>query len=419
MYRLREVEPMGSKIRSSFLNKILFLSLALILSSCARTKIKERSAALKIHSSKISFNDEGEFKNLISSIEKSHKILKRQKNRTMVFGPHKIKATDYAEALELLLKTTNMDEFKSHIDSHFSVMAVYGSKSYADILLTAYYEPVLKGYTYKKGNYYQPIYKVPSSLIEVDIQAFASENIGNFTTSRDRIAGRIVNVDGKKRMVPFFSREEIDSKKTLPNRYIMAYVDPVEAFFLHIQGSGTIQLQNKKEIRVGYAAQNGHRYYPIGKELLDVIPIEDMSLQKIEEHLRNIPKSEKYKILNTNPSYIFFRKLDNEPETSSGATVTAMRTLAVDRSLFPLGALTYMEYEAPDFSENTEDDTIEFKPTSGFLMAQDTGGAIKGPARADLFWGKGETAKRSAGVMKNRAKLYFLAPKNFIETDVN
>jgi len=191
----------------------------------------------------------------------------------------------------------------------------------------------------------------------------------------------------------------------------LAWVDPIDAFFLEIQGSGVVKFPNGKELRLGYAAQNGHPYVPIGKHLIGVIPKEKITLRAIEDHLRSLPPEESRKIMNLNPSYVFFRKLQGAGLTYFGTEVSAGRTIATDQAFFPKGALAYLEFEKPNFSSAVDAEPVSWTKTARFVFDQDTGGAIRGPHRVDLFWGKGSDAKQAAGVMKGKGRLVYMVPR--------
>ena len=156
--------------------------------------------------------------------------------------------------------------------------------------------------------------------------------------------------------------------------------------------------------------KNGYSYVAIGKFLLDQIPIEKMSLQSIETYLRSISKKEMQKILNKNPSYVFFRELDTKSITYLGTEVIPGRTIATDHGYFPKGALAFLEYEKPIFTKESVEPK-EWVPSKRFVIDQDTGGAIRGPDRLDLYWGKGEKSKQVAGFMRNYGRLYYILPK--------
>ena len=189
----------------------------------------------------------------------------------------------------------------------------------------------------------------------------------------------------------------------------LAWVDdPVDAFFLHVQGSGRLRLHDGRLLRLGYAGQNGHPYRAVGRPLIDsgAIPREAMSMQAIRAWLATAPPGEAAALMRHNPSYVFFRVLDGlapgeGPPGALGVPLTPGRSLAVDPAFVPFGA--------PVFAATR--DPLDGAPMRRLLHAQDTGGAIRGPARGDLFWGWGEAAAARAGLMREAAELFVLVPR--------
>jgi len=265
----------------------------------------------------------------------------------------------------------------------------------AEGLFTGYYEPELRGSRTRQGPYTIPLMKRPPDLVTVDLGAFRDSLKG------ERIAGRIV--DGALR--PYADRAAIETGALDGRGLELLWVDdPVAAFFLHIQGSGRVVLPDGGAVRVGYAAQNGHRYFAVGRDLIErgAVAKEDMSLQAIRDWMRANP-DEAPALMRRNPSYVFFRELSGEgPIGAQGAPLTPGRSLAVDPRFVPYGVPVWLDADHP----LTDD-----RPIRRLLVAQDTGGAIRGPVRGDLFWGAGAEAEAAAGRMKSRGGYYLLLPK--------
>jgi membrane-bound lytic murein transglycosylase A len=266
-------------------------------------------------------------------------------------------------------------------------------------LITGYYEPLLYGSYYKTNRYKYPVYAVPKNLLNIQLTgAYPS-------LSAYRLRGK---VEGNK-VVPYETREEIneiDYKNSQNLKPICFVDDKIDLFFLQIQGSGKVQLPNGKFVNIGYGGQNGHQYYAIGRKLLEIGAIEkkNMSLQSIRNWLLKNPiKIDE--ILNLNKSYVFFTKSVQTATGSLGTQLTANRNLAVDRKNIPLGF--------PVFINTTNPVTQE--PINQLMVAADTGGAIKGKIRADLFFGNGEKARELAGKMKQQGELFIFIPNNKIE----
>jgi len=262
-------------------------------------------------------------------------------------------------------------------------------------LFTGYYEAELRGSRTKGGANSVPLYGIPEDLITVDLGAF-DETLGGKT-----IAGR---VDGGA-LVPYARRAEIDRGALSGSAPEVIWVDnQVDAFFLHIQGSGRVILDDGTVVRVGYAGNNGHRFVGIGRLMLErrLIDSDNADMQSIRDWLRAHPE-EARSLMAENPRYIFFRVLEGEgPIGAQGVALTPGRSLAVDPDFVPLGAPVWLDTNMPGRPH---------EPLRRLVVAQDVGAAIKGPVRGDLFWGAGEAALEYAGRMKERGGYYLLLPK--------
>ena len=164
-------------------------------------------------------------------------------------------------------------------------------------------------------------------------------------------------------------------------------------------------------MRAGYADQNGQKYEAIGKFLTSIIPVEQITSQDVEAYLRKISEQDARELLFQNPSYVFFRKLDGPAVSSLGIPVVAGRTIATDPRFFPKGALAFLSFQKPRFDSSTDAKPSAWEKTSRLVLDQDTGGAIRGGGRLDLFWGSGNEAKQYAGRIKQQGTLYYLVPK--------
>lgn len=288
----------------------------------------------------------------------------------------------------------NTQQARSFFEDYFTPYAIYADND-NEGLFTGYYEASLKGSRTKTDEYNYPLYKRPNDLVMVDLGDFREELKGQ------RIAGRVTNA----RLKPFEDREKIEQGALKNKSLELVYVnDPIAAFFLHIQGSGRILLDDGTTIRVGYDGQNGHPYHAIGRTLIQkgALTKDSVSLQSIREWLENNP-DEAQAVKNTNPSYVFFKELEGDgPIGGAGLALTAGRSIAID--------YTYIPYHAPLFVR--AENPIENAPKLARLMiAQDTGGAIRGPVRGDFFWGYGDYARDTAGIMKSQGQAWLLLPK--------
>jgi membrane-bound lytic murein transglycosylase A len=266
-------------------------------------------------------------------------------------------------------------------------------------LFTGYYEPTLRGSRRQAGAYRIPLYLRPPELVSVDLGDFRPDLAGK------RIAGRVVAGE----LQPYHDRTAIDEGALAGRGLELLWVDdPVDAFFLEIQGSGRVELEDGSTLRVGYAGQNGHPYTAIGRELVarDAMPLEQVSMQSIRAWLEANPE-EAVEVMRTNSSYVFFRILEEDgPLGAQGVVLTPGRSLAVDPVFLPYGAPLWLDstYPAPEPGEVGA-------PLRRLVVAQDTGGAIRGVVRGDVFWGPGEEAAELAGRMRQEGRLWLLLPR--------
>ncbi|MGE5311959.1 MAG: murein transglycosylase A [Nitrospirota bacterium] len=305
--------------------------------------------------------------------------------------------------LALLRESTSWEELAQGVRKRYLIYQAVGKGSNHEVLFTGYYEPVIQGSLTPDDLYRFPVYGVPADMMIVDLEKFRPQYRGI----------RLVGRSQGNQVVPYFSREEIDTGGALAGKgYEIAWVaDPVALFFLQVQGSGRIRLANGDSLRVGYAASNGRPYRSIGGVLIErgVVPPEEMSMQAIRRYLLDHP-DKTAEILNTNPSYVFFRRVDDGPLGSLSVPVTPGRSIATDPTLFPRGALAFVECQKPIFAK---DGVITgWQPFARYVLNQDTGGAIRGPARVDLFWGSGPLNQTAAGHLRHDGTLFFLLLKD-------
>jgi membrane-bound lytic murein transglycosylase A len=305
---------------------------------------------------------------------------------------------------EILSGTSDEVEVDRKIRENFHFWEPDQQDSSSSIFLTGYYEPILDGSLEPGGDYRYPLYRPPADLEELPP--------GEIPLERD--AGKRIVRWEYGRGVPYYSRREIDTEGALQgkNLEIVWLKDPWERFVLHIQGSGQIRLPEGKTIRVGYDASNGRPYRSIGRYLIDqgLLNEKDVSMEQIREFIQNNPGRAE-EIFNVNERYIFFRLLPESegPLGALGVPVTPGRSVAMDLTLFPPGALAYLVSRQPDWDESGR--MVGWKPLRRFVLTQDAGDAIKGPGRVDLFFGSGQMAGKTAGEMREEGKIYFLLAK--------
>ena len=324
----------------------------------------------------------------------------------MVFGDRKISKTRYVEALEKILSYEFSEDWLQRINNDFDFFEVYGKDNWSEVLITGYYEPQVNGSKKKNAIYSQALYSTPTDLITIDLKNFAYKFPKG--SKLNVIQGRLVN----QNLMPYFSRAQIDTENgPISDQYALAWVDPVDAFFIQIQGSGTVIFENGEKLRVGYDTQNGYGYTPIGKFLTNHIPMEEMSMQRIRAHLKTLTHKERQEIMNQNASYVFFKTLTGPALTYGGMEVSDGRTIATDYHFYSKGALAFLDVEEPLFDSAESSTPVIWQHTPRLVFDQDTGGAIKGGGRVDLFFGSDHSSAQKAGVMKRIGKLYYLVPK--------
>lgn len=268
-----------------------------------------------------------------------------------------------------------------------------------EAFFTGYYEPVLDGSPIPTKEFPEPLYAIPADLIDVDLGKFSEEWRGV------KIIGR---VQGGKHLIPYDSREEIVDGNSLEGRAVpIAYVNGIELFFLQVQGSGLISFPDGRVKRVIYAQKNGHPYRAVGRLLKEQIPPEEMSLQSIKAYLYEHP-DEVREILNYNQSYTFFREVEGGPFGNIDVPLTPGRSIAMDSRLVPRGGLAFIETEFPIFDNG---EIIGWRPVMRFVLVQDTGSAITGHGRVDIFTGRGEDAEGIAGHLKQKGRVFLLVAK--------
>jgi membrane-bound lytic murein transglycosylase A len=277
----------------------------------------------------------------------------------------------------------------------FVPYALSSSESGDTGLITGYYEPVLHGSRTRSDVNRFPIYGVPDDLLVVDLSAVAPE------TKNVRLRGRIEG----RRVVPYYTRAEIEARgDALPAPIIGWTSDPVELFFLQIQGSGQLELENGERVRLAYADQNGQPYRSLGRYLVEhgELPLEQASMQGIKTWAAANPQKLQ-DALNANASYVFFRETADPrgPIGALGVPLLPQYSVAVDRRYVPLGAPVFLATTYP----------LSTDPLNRLGGAHDTGGAIRGVVRADLFWGSGDDAATNAGRMRQPLKMWLLWPR--------
>ena len=294
--------------------------------------------------------------------------------------------------------STNVRAIRTFFEAFFVPHQVFNPDGTDNGLVTGYYEPLLNGARKRGGPYQTPLHRTPDDLLTVDLGSVYPE------LKNMRLRGKLVG----NKIVPYPARAELTQSAALVGSELIWVDNPIDAFFLQVQGSGRVQIADSKEtVRVAYADQNGHPYRSIGRYLVDKgeLTMDQASAQGIKAWLAANPKRQQ-ELLNANPGYVFFKeeKLTDPrkgPKGALGVPLTPQRSVAVDPNYIPLGAPVFLSTTQPGSSV----------PLQRMMVAQDTGGAIKNAVRADYFWGFGAEAGEKAGKMKQRGMLWVLLPK--------
>jgi membrane-bound lytic murein transglycosylase A len=353
------------------------------------------------------FDDDLDLESLQLAVDRSLEYYNRlPESRMYHFGTSDCTVKELKETLlefkKIIQSSDSIEIINKEVRNTFDVYKSIGAIRKGRVLFTGYYAPVLKGSLDETEEYKYPIYRTPDDHIIVNLEQFSGKYEG------ERIIARYK--DGE--VIPYYTREDIDEKGCLKDRglEIAWLADPVDLFFLHIQGSGIVSLPDGRFLQISYDQSNGHPYRSVGRLLMDQekISSDEMSLKSIKNYLQEHPE-EMSDILNHNESYVFFSIVEEGPRGSLNLTVTPGRTIATDSSLFPKGALAFIIAKKPVI--DSDGNIISWSRFSRFVLNQDTGGAITGPGRVDLYCGSGKYAEVMAGHLKEEGELYFLVKK--------
>ena len=360
--------------------------------------------------------DDLPIQSLQKAIDQSLKYFNQiPKKQLFLYGSLEYTAKEIKDSLLLFKSIIDLNpKQKDFIKSMEANFHIFHSISNIDdqVLFTGYYEPLFKGSLKKSKIYNIPIYRKPDDLIVLDLGRFRP-------TLKNRT---IVYRKTDKGPVPFYDRKQIMSKGVLAGKNLeIAWLkDPVDLFFMQVQGSGMIELPSGARIKLSYNGSNGRKYSSIGKLLREEgkMKLEDISMGSIRKYLHDFPL-ERDRILYHNKSYTFLTVANAEenPRGNINVPLTPLRSIATDTEVFPKGGLAYITTEIPEFDEKWN--FKGYKSVSRFVLNQDTGGAIRGPDRIDLFWGAGKRAEKSAGKLRSHGRVYFLVAKKESLRDFN
>ena len=353
------------------------------------------------------FQDDMDYASLSLAVERNLKFLKRLNPDTFFdYGPHRITCREVLNTQTLFLKIVSNrlspQQLNRKILENFRIYRAAGQPDDNKMLFTGYYEPTFDAKLEPNHIFKYPIYRKPKDLIKIDLSLFSDKYRDTNIVARIR----------ENKVLPYYTRYQIETRKVLDGKNLeIAWLkDPMDVYLLHIEGAGRLKLPNGKSILVNYDASNGRPYRSFGKYLLDnrYLSKAELSVEKIRKYLTSHPEIRKT-VLNHNESYTFFRQVKEGPLGNIDVPLTKGRSLALDSGLFPKGALAFMSSKKPFLNhKGTVSGWTDF---SRFVLNQDTGSAIKGPGRADLFWGSGHAAETVAWHFKQDGDLYLLIKK--------
>ena len=352
------------------------------------------------------FIDDADKKSLVTAINRQLDYLRKfPADKTVTVDGKSFTYADLVASMQTFRdiadKNPSPFEFDEIIKEHFNVYQADGRRSgkRKSILLTGYYEPLFDGSLRKEAPFVHPLYRVPETLVIRKDSATGTDRIGR------------VAPDGA--FLPFWSRKEIELDKQISGNELVYLRDPFDAYLLHVQGSGRIRLTDGTTRAVHFAGSNGLTYSSLGRLFVEenIMQVSDVSIPSIRNYFTEHPEQME-RMLHNNPRYIFFKwGGDDGPRGSLGTILTPGRSVAIDHSVFPSGVIGYLVSRRPQL--NPDGSIAQWQQFSRFVLPQDSGSAIKGAGRVDLFWGAGHYAETAAHHMKENGQFYFLIKKQF------
>ncbi len=391
-----------------WMTMVLCLSLVLFSSIGCIPKHRKPISLVKLSPRQYPhFSDSMNFDNLSQSIERDMVYFSKiPANRTFTYGRETYSAEYLIKSLQVfdnfIRQKPSNQELNKFIRDHFIVYESCGNDDH-EMIFTGYFEPIYQGNLVQDNTNIYPLFSIPDDLLTIDLSRFSDKYRGH-----KKLVARLEGTEIK----PYFSRKAINNMKDFSDRAApVAWLsNRVDRFFLEIQGSGQIMLPDHSFIHVHYAGSNGNPYNSVGRHLIETgqIPQKDMSMNAIRQWLETHPQRMD-EILHLNQSVVFFQAEEGGPYGSLSVELTPFRSIALDQGIFPRGALCFAMTALPDPGNPLPRDS--WQPASWFLLHQDTGGAIKGTGRADIFCGNGDFAEFTAGNMNTRGRLFFLILK--------
>jgi membrane-bound lytic murein transglycosylase A len=352
-------------------------------------------------------DDDSDWTGLEAAVTYSLNYLKsRPAEEKWVLADGELSRREVAESLALFLKISGeAGDRSARLQKMKEVFQLYRwvqGEEPTPLLMTGYYEPTLQGRRAPDPPFVYPVYRLPEDMVFIQAGKFNRELEGRKWTGR--LKGNQV--------LPYYTRQEIDQEGALQGKGLeLLWVDdPILLFFMQIQGSGQVVLEDGTRVNLGYGGANGHPYFPIGRELVrrGLLKPSEVSLQTLYAFLRDNP-GERQALMNLNASYVFFREVQGGPFGSLGVPLTPGRSVAVDSRYFPPGGLGWIKGLKPVMYDRGR--IGSWVPFGRWVCFQDSGGAIKGPSRLDLFWGNGPEAEMAAGHLRHQGSVFILLKK--------
>ncbi len=385
------------------INIRLFFLLVLFFPRPALTVAAPAATQLPPSKLQFQFTDDLDYHLLHKTIKESLRYLRqRPPATTFPLGPLSCSAQHLIQSLvffdHLIKSHPSQDLLTLEITTFFDIYQAAGTPKVTPdgkMLVTGYYQPVFQGSLVRKSPFLYPLYAIPSNLV-------LRRNRNSISIQPGRFQGG--------HFTPYWTRKEIESHGYAQGSELVWLKDPFDAYLLHVQGSGLIQLRDGSLRGIHYAMKNGRPYRSIGKYMVRTgkISLKEAGISTIRQYLTTHP-AELHDILYINQSFIFFHWTTNHDAIGNlGRPLTSRRSIAVDQHYFPAGALAFLQSRKPASTRKNEKQWITF---TRFVLVQDTGSAIRGPGRVDLFLGTGKQAGQTAGKMKEPGTLFFLLLK--------
>jgi membrane-bound lytic murein transglycosylase A len=392
----------GTQLRLLWLGCLLLVTLLLGCSRRPARQVEAKPPPAPPHGERLQFTDDLDRQSLLHSLQDTLEYIRRlPPERLLPLSARQITVNELRQTLEAfqkILQTTRTDAaFQQAVHEQFEVVQAAGLNERQEVLFTGYHEIVLEGSLTRTANFPYPLYRRPDDLMEMEPDQNGTRQVVRWE---------------KDKTVAYFTRREIDLAGKLRGRGLELLWLPsaIDGFFLHVQGSGVINLTNGQTIRVKYDASNGHTYQSIARLLIEEgrLARTGISAQSLRRYFYDHPQ-EQSRVLPHNPRYIFFRHVEQGPQGNLGIILTPWRSIATDQKIFPAAGLAFIQAQKPVL--NAQGAIVSWQSFSRFVLNHDVGSAITGSGRVDMFCGSNAEAEMVAGHMQHMGKLFFLVKR--------